>query len=246
MSRLIQLIIAMAGLSITMLLHLGSQQNQQEQARQAYVAQFTQTLGQGIETCNDIMIGLAAEAAAELDSINGDEAYANRVAQVRGTCGNPEAREEIVASAPAQEAPAAVPAPQAQLEIATSNLELQSQEILPRSERASAGRYYAVLASYALGDNSTYDPVRGAAAHYNTLVEATRGADVTVRMFRTSISSHIAIVLEPQGQTEEGARTLMTQARSAGWSPDAFVQQERRWVACSNPGTIEGVRACGR
>lgn len=280
MSRLLQVIIAIAGLAITIMLHLAAERNQESQARQTYVAQFTQTLAHAIATCNPTMIGLAIEAAAEVDEINGDSTYVDRVAEVQGTCGNPVVAQQIAEAAPAP-APApdtAAPPPPAststgassapitrptardvaanestavalppaqQIQVATRNLELQRDEILPRNQRnAETGGYYAVLASYSPRDRITFDAGRGLAAHYNTLLEATQGDNVTLRVFRTSISNHFAIVLEPQGGTQEAARELMSRARSEGWAPDAFVQQERGWVACENPSTVDGLRAC--
>jgi hypothetical protein len=280
MSRLLQVIIAIAGLAITIMLHLAAERSQEAQSRQTYVAQFTQTLAHAIATCNSTMIGLAIEAATEIDAINGDQTYFDRVTEVQSTCGNPEVQQQIAETAPAPtatlapqdlraEAPPTISRgaaqsraprtaesgrrdgsvlamePPAQLQVATRNLELQREEIVPRSIRnAASGGYYAVLASYGVRDQSSYDAERGASAHYNTLVDATRAAGINVRVFRTSVSDHFAIVLEPEGLTQENARALMARARREGWSPDAFVQQERGWVACDNPGTIEGLRAC--
>lgn len=280
MSRLLQVIIAIAGLAITIMLHLAAERNQEAQARQTYVAQFTQTLAHAIATCNPTMISLAIEAATEIDEINGDSTYANRVAEVQGTCGNAVVAQQMAEGAPMTEQveaepPSSAPStgssspppavtrptardvasnegatlalpPQQQLEVATRNLELQREEIVPRRARsAESGGYYAVLASYSTRDPVTFNEGRGAPAHYNALVQATSNDGVTVRVYRTNVSNHYAIVLVPDPATEEAARELMTRARREGWSTDAFVQQDRGWVACENPSTVEGLRACG-
>lgn len=127
----------------------------------------------------------------------------------------------------------------------SENLALRSA--LTASPQRGNGKFFVVLASYAIGDESTYDSNVGAVAHYTQLVSATRSANVPVQVFRTRISRHFAIALGPtEGMTRDAARELVGRARSEGWAQDAFVQEERGWTHCDNPGSNESLRACAQ
>lgn len=105
------------------------------------------------------------------------------------------------------------------------------------------GEFYAVLASFAVGDAVTYDARRGVVADYRRIRAAAQPEGIDVRIFQTQ-SNHFAIVLAPEGLTREGARGLVSVARTRGWSRDAFVQAARNWTACPQPERISPRNAC--
>lgn len=106
------------------------------------------------------------------------------------------------------------------------------------------GGYYAVLASYGVDDDVTYHPERGLVADYRRISAAAREANIDVRVFRTRVSNHYAIVLVPSDQSREAARELVGTARTRGWSRDAFVQIDRNWVTCAQPQQITRQNPC--
>jgi hypothetical protein len=64
-------------------------------------------------------------------------------------------------------------------------------------------------------------------------------------VYRTG-TGHFAIVLRPDPPTRDAARELTLLARREGWATDSFVQVERDWVQCKEPGSIDGLRACAK
>lgn len=105
------------------------------------------------------------------------------------------------------------------------------------------GEYYAVLASYAVGDAVTYDARRGVVADYRRIRAAAERDGIDVQMFQTQ-TNHFAIVLVPEGLSRDTARRLVSLARTRGWSRDAFVQAARGWTACETPERISPQSAC--
>lgn len=203
--------------------------------------------------------------------IRGNTDFESHLEEVRSTMTNCAATAPAIdPSAPPQQnaaattptqaapAPAAEAAPIAPEFVSRSqNLELrgierrveqqqnQDQQAQPGEQTrrdATAGRYYAVLASYAVGDRATYDTAQGLVTHFNQLTRATQDAGVQLQVYRTTVSNHFAIVIAADSDT--AARDLVNRARSMGWAPDAFIQPERDWVRCENPSSLEGLRAC--
>lgn len=115
----------------------------------------------------------------------------------------------------------------------------------PGSIRAqiTAGEYYAVLASYAVGDPVTYDARRGVVADYRRIRAAAQADGINVQVFQTQ-SEHFAIVLTPENRSRDAARRLVSVARTRGWSRDAFVQGARGWTACPEPERISPQNSC--
>ncbi|HVY03008.1 MAG TPA: hypothetical protein VG983_05070, partial [Caulobacterales bacterium] len=130
----------------------------------------------------------------------------------------------------------------------SKNLELRLAESeAPAPARAAKGEgYYAVLASYGVDDKSTYDPQLGIVAHYNKLAPVAKEKGLTLQMVRTKISNHFALVLVGAPPTRDSARQLVLTARREGWAGDAFVELNRGWVTCDNPGTEAGLEACAK
>jgi hypothetical protein len=122
--------------------------------------------------------------------------------------------------------------------------EAQDTSPAPGATTTAEGGYYAVLASYAVGDPATYDSQRGVVSDYRRLSAAARAEGATVQVFRAAQSDHFAIVLVPQGLSRDGARELVAMARTRGWSRDAFVQDANQWVACAEPERISRTNNC--
>jgi|CXWL01.1.fsa_nt_gi hypothetical protein len=114
----------------------------------------------------------------------------------------------------------------------------------PAAPAPADGGYYAVLASYGVGDDMTYNAESGVVADYRRLRAAAREAGVAVRVFQARGSNHFAIVAAPDGLTREAARELVAMSRTRGWSRDAFVQAERDWIACVEPERITRANSC--
>lgn len=132
-------------------------------------------------------------------------------------------------------APAAEPSPSRGVEDA---------EIRARAQtRAPASAYYAVLASYAVDEPSTYDPERGVVAHYRQLRQTVDGANV--RLFQTGATNRFAIVVASDGAGSRiDARRQVANARARGWSPEALVQPAYDWTECAQPERITRQNGC--
>ncbi len=146
----------------------------------------------------------------------------------------------VLAQAPDVAASVAAPAPTiANLELRQAESKQETVQDLPR-----ARGYYAVLASYAVDDAKTYDRDLGVSRHYARLLAATRGAEGTLRLYRTRQSNHFAIVLATERPTRDAARNLVTIARANGWASDAFLQVDRDWQQCENPQNVRSADDC--
>jgi hypothetical protein len=152
------------------------------------------------------------------------------------------------ALAPSPAARSAKSVPLIAMATPSKNLELRLAESeAPAPARAAKGEgYYAVLASYGVDDKSTYDPQLGIVAHYNKLAPVAKEKGLTLQMVRTKISNHFALVLVGAPPTRDSARQLVLTARREGWAGDAFVELNRGWVTCDNPGTEAGLEACAK
>lgn len=265
MSRLLQVVLAIVGLVLTAVLQNASNRNAEVQNAQGLVELYTQEISAALQTCNPSLLYVAQDHAVELDLLRdrgvlrGQTDFTDHVSEVRDTMACVAAGAAQTGGEPTTVAgmssPAAEAAPVAPELVAQSrNLELRGME--RQAENSLAGsvsterartdsresRSFAVLASYAVSDPSTFDANAGAAAHYTQLAAAAGAEGLQVQVYRTSISNHFAIVIP--ADTEGAARDLVSQARRMGWAPDAFVQVERNWVQCPTPQTAEGLRAC--
>jgi hypothetical protein len=115
------------------------------------------------------------------------------------------------------------------------NIELRTSEGLRSIKVAPAGAtWHAVLASY------RPEEAKAAYEHYRELTAivqkktSEKKDDTTVAIYRTRISNHLAIVVDPGG-TREQAQSWVDMARREGWSRDAFVQDNRKWTKCDDP-----------
>lgn len=273
MSRLLQVILAIVGLVLTVVLQQASNRQAQVQNAQGLVQLYTQEVAAALQTCNLPMLQVAQNTATELNDLRAlgilnsktdFEQHVIEVGETLSSCAAVDAAQQSVAVATpapaptnsgATTSPAAEPAPVAPELIAQSrNLELRGAELRSNESIAdsiansrgtdaeAAGTNYAVLASYAVSTAATYDETQGAAAHYRQLQAAAQAAGLEVQVYRTRVSNHFAIVIP--AASEQAARDVVTQARAAGWAPDAFVQAERDWVRCPNPDNASGLRAC--
>lgn len=268
MSRLLQVIIALAGLAVSIMLGVASDRAQRSQSRQAMLGFYTNLANDAAASCNPAYAAMAENMLTSLaESTPAEEraAFADyidyqieRLGTIQsGNCGS---GSTAVAQAPGSgqqgqledqlgaQTNVAPPSNAPQMEHAAANNELRQAEIIQsragdlaqnRAEILQAQRYFAVLASYNVDDSETYNPTEGLVADYRSLAQSTQGvAGVTLKVFRTAASNHFAIVLEPEGATREGARDLVAAARTNGWSADAFVQAGTSWVECAEPTRI--------
>lgn len=260
MSRFLQVIIALMGLAITGVLGYASVRNESLQSKHALLSLFSESISVARTTCDPGMLFVAQDAVAGLEELGAGNQYRDRLEEISASIQACAATQGTTASSVAVAAPA--PAPYARpdrgaLEEAapiapdmaaqSSNLELRQAEIVQQKiapAPSSETRNLTVLASYAVDDATTYDPERGAVAHYLKLREATKDANVKLEVYRTTVSNHFAIVLAPENGERRAAFKLLMEARRMGWSPDAFVQIDRDWKPCSDPSTIEGLKAC--
>ncbi len=278
MSRFLQVLLALAGLAITVVLGYATWRNEQSQTRIAYMALFSETSSAAADRCDQTMLTLAFRAAAELE----DSTYTDLLTQIEGDCARitteqaqamvaegatPEVAANAFPDLAVQAEQAALPAPPpvieasprvlqeattqavAAVELRLENLNLQRQESAPtKGSPTGSGESFAVLASYAVPDESTYDDALGAAAHFRKLQELTKVVPDELRLYRTQQSNHFAIVLAPQGEDTKArrarARDLVAQARREGWAVDAFVQVDRDWIRCSGGASGDDVRRC--
>ncbi len=269
MSRLLQVVLAIVGLVLTVVLQQASNRQSQVQNAQGLVQLYTQEVAAALQTCNLPMLQVAQNTATELNDLRAlgilksktdFERHVIDVGETIQACAARDAAVQSVATAmtPTDGAAPAPPSTEdapvaAELMAQSRNLELRGAELrssqasvsdnLSRGAPETAGRrIFAVLASYAVSTAATYDERLGAAAHYNQLATAARAAGLEVQVYRTRISNHFAIVVP--AASEQAARDVVTQARTGGWASDAFVQAERNWVQCSEPSTPQGLRAC--
>lgn len=200
--------------------------------------------------------------------------YQDIMARVKGTIDSGSCRATVTPTAPTDNIATADPAPTAPPvaapaapapATAAANVELRRAERLRlpsdillrpgaptrdagRSEEAAAPAqadgYYAVLASYPIDQDYTYDSTRGVVAHFRRLQAVARQSGETVQVFQTHSSNHFAIVLVPEGRTRDNARSLVAMARARGWSREAFVQAASDWTACAQPEQISRRQAC--
>jgi hypothetical protein len=257
MSRLLQVVIAVVGLVLTFVLQQASNRNSEVQNAQGLVQLYTQEVASALQTCNLPMLQVAQDHAIELNRLRtigvlpGNTDFEAHVVLVGDTMTSCVAAGGAQAGTPetttmAAEAPAPAPI-DSNLVAQSRNLELRgverqmAQSSAPAAADGASGRSYAVLASYPVSDDATYDAQTGLAAHYNQLASAVASQNMHVEVYRTSISNHFAIVIP--ADSEAAANDIVSRARREGWSPDAFVQMERRWVRCQTP-TTEGLRAC--
>jgi hypothetical protein len=119
------------------------------------------------------------------------------------------------------------------------NLDLRLQEGIISSRLGAGVRFYAVLASYKVGEEKV------AAEHVVEYMRMMSGENVRLEVFRTQRSNYYAIVLTPENFDRDKARELTSLARKRGWSPDSFIQGGSDWVQCTDPTTAEGLAKCG-
>jgi hypothetical protein len=268
MSRLLQVVLAIVGLVLTAVLQNASNRNAEVQNAQGLVQLYTQEISAALETCNPAMLQVAQDSAIELNQLRargilrGSTDFEAHVLQVSETMPNCVASGASQTGGEPTTVPGSTSPPAADVTTATPvapelvaqsrNLELRGMErsvvlSAPSSSSAasadrSAARSFAVLASYAVSDPATFDGTQGAAAHFNQLTSAAAAEGLQVQVYRTAVSNHFAIVIP--AETEAAANDLVQRARRMGWAPDAFVQVERGWVQCSEPGTPGGLRSC--
>lgn len=117
------------------------------------------------------------------------------------------------------------------------------ESLRARAQLRPASAYYAVLASYAVDEPSTYDPERGVVAHYRQLRQTVDGANV--RIFQTGATNRFAIVVASDGAGSRiDARRQVANARARGWSPEALVQPAYDWTECAQPERITRQSGC--
>lgn len=274
MSRLLQVIIALAGLAVSIMLGVESQRAQQAESRQASLGFYTDLVHEAETKCNPALATIAEGVLRHLQDTTPDaeraafDPYVDYQIELLGTIqsgncsgvtilaeapittGEQGGSQGATTTTPAQQPTAAPTAPVVQTEHGMANIELRQiennvsmaeelrQSRAERVQTAEEQRYYAVLASYGVGDDITYDANDGIVADYQDLLRRTQGAGVRLKVFRTSASNHFALALEPDGATRDGARDLVGVARANGWSPDAFVQAGTTWIECGEPARI--------
>jgi hypothetical protein len=208
---------------------------------------------------------ISAEERAERDrNLASIETYGDNLVTIRGTiagpaCGHP-APEPVLQTTPTTTpGGTAMPAPSVERavlsEAPSANLALRTAEAAapvassPADARAGGraeaarGGYYVVVASYDTSAASTFTE-RGVSRDYSRIRNAIADSNVTVQVFRTSISNHYAITLSRGALTRENARELASLARSTLGSSDAFIQQERTWILCPAPDAIRSESDC--
>lgn len=207
MSRLLQVIIALAGLAVSIMLGVASDRAQRAESRQAMLGFYTNLANDAAASCNPAYAAMAENMLTSLAESTPDEEKAAFAAYIdyqierlgtiqSGSCGP---GSTVLAQAPgdaggglAQAPVDQAPAPSAsapQMEHATANIELRQAEIIQsragefmqnraqRAEAEEAQRYFAVLASYNVDDPETYNSGDGVVADYQSLLQRTQGVD---------------------------------------------------------------------
>jgi hypothetical protein len=107
---------------------------------------------------------------------------------------------------------------------------------------AAAGTWYAVLSSYADGEEEyVVDDV----AKFTKRIGELAGAPAfRLEVYRTKISKHFAVVLRPEAGQRDAARDLAAKARELGFASDAFVQEDRGWMLCGSPSSVDQLKTC--
>jgi hypothetical protein len=272
MNRFFQAIIALSGLAITMLLGLQSidaqnraTENERLQARYAFMELFSEQTALALQGCKGAPLvflrvahsNLPAKIPEDRDFKDQIEAQLKTVEDEVDICGQSEVLPPVQQAPQPQPGGPATPPPAVQQsapEVATTsnNTSLRAEETAikggagstnaPAPGPAPAARWYAVLASYKPGAEDKYalqDYV-----NFEKAIAAYGSIPGRLEVYRTSISNHYAIVLTPPGGDKGGALKLAALARNQKWAADAFVQDDRNWTPCPNPGTAESLAAC--
>ncbi|MFT3723691.1 MAG: hypothetical protein QM773_08910 [Hyphomonadaceae bacterium] len=274
MNRFFQAIIALSGLAITMLLGLQSidaqnraTENERLQARYAFMELFSEQTALALQGCKAAPLvflriahsNLPGKVAEDRNFKDEIEAQLKTVEDEVDICSQSEALPPPVQQPgpppqPGPGAPTPPPVQQAAPEVATTsnNTYLRAKETITKGPASSddksapgpavATRWYAVLASYQPGAEDKY--ALHDYANFEKAIAAYGDVPGKLEVYRTSISNHYAIVLTPTGGDKGGALKLAALARNQKWAADAFVQDDRNWTKCPNPGTPDGLAAC--
>jgi hypothetical protein len=274
MNRFFQAMIALSGLAITMLLGLQSveaqnraTENERLQARYAFMALFSEQTSLALQECKATPLVFLQIAHSNLPgATDSDRSFKAEFAEQLKTAedevsvcsSSSESEPPIQQEAPQPGAGGPAPAPVQQVapDVATisANTSLRAEESSakaaaradspPASDDApsAAVRWYAVLASYKPGAEDKY--ALQDYANFQKAIATYGGVPGKLEVYRTSISDHYAIVLTPSGGDKGGALKLAALARNQKWAADAFVQDDRNWTPCPDPGTPEGLAAC--